>query len=227
MINNNLLIEFTKNTKNYISAPKTLEQALMNNNIINFLNKNSITFDTPIDGLKISCVLGLIMYSLKLEIHILGEKTISDAIGIINNETDIGYGRFERWLNSETLFDFYENTIPILKKIKLSKLKINAITIINDVVMKQSELDGEDYDKRPLDRFKVKEHMLHSQEYSFTEKRITPKMVIEARKIAELTQKQSAELVCVDERTWQRWESGDRNMSRGIYKLYLIETKQI
>ena len=107
MINNNLLIEFTKNTKNYISAPKTLEQALMNNNIINFLNKNSITFDTPIDGLKISCVLGLIMYSLKLEIHILGEKTISDAIGIINNETDIGYGRFERWLNSETLFDFY------------------------------------------------------------------------------------------------------------------------
>ena len=52
-------------------------------------------------------------------------------------------------------------------------------------------------------------------------------MVIEARKIAELTQKQSAELVCVDERTWQRWESGDRNMSRGIYKLYLIETKQI
>ena len=69
--------------------------------------------------------------------------------------------------------------------------------------------------------------MLHSQEYSFTEKRITPKMVIEARKIAELTQKQSAELVCVDERTWQRWESGDRNMSRGIYKLYLIDTKQI
>lgn len=65
-----------------------------------------------------------------------------------------------------------------------------------------------------------------SLDHYFSEK-ITSEMIIKARKIAGLTQKQSAELLYVDERTWQRWESGDRNMARGLFKLYLIETEQI
>lgn len=228
MLDINLLIAFTnEKPQSYKRAPKSLEAALLDEGILNFLNKNNIKFDTPIDGVKIACVLGLIKNCLNLDIHILGEKTIASAIGIVNLKTDIGSGRFDRWVASDTLVDFYENTIPLLKTIKLHNLKINALTIVNDIVMKQSQVDGDDYDKRPLDRFYVREGMLRSQENPFDAKKITPEMVIEARTSANLTQKQSADLVFVDERTWQRWESGDRVMSKAIYKLYLIETKQI
>lgn len=228
MLDINLLIAFTnKKSQSYKRAPKSLEAALLDEDILNFLNKNNIKLDTPIDGVKIACVLGLIKNCLNLDIHILGEKTIASAIGIVNLKTDIGLGRFDRWVASDTLVDFYENTIPLLKTIKLHNLKINALTIVNDIVMKQSQVDGDDYDKRPLDRFYVREGMLRSQENPFDAKKITPEMVIEARTSANLTQKQSADLVFVDERTWQRWESGDRTMSKAVYKLYLIETKQI
>lgn len=224
MLNINLLIEFTaEQLRSYKRAPASLEAAYVDENIINFLNRNNIKFDAPIDGLKIACVLGLIKNCLNLDIHVLGEKTIASAIGMVNLNSNIGFGRYERWLKSETLNDFYENTLPILKTIKLHNLKINALTIVNDIVMKQEQLDGEDFNKEPFDRFAVRQAVQFNQE--FTDK-TTPEMIIEARKIAGLTQKQSAKLVCVDERTWQRWESGDRNMARGLFKLYLIETKQ-
>ena len=228
MLDINLLIAFTnEKSRSYKRAPKSLEAALLDEDILDFLNKNNIKFDTPIDGVKIACVLGLIKNCLNLDIHILGEKTIASAIGIVNLKTDIGFGRFDRWVASDTLVDFYENTIPLLKTIKLHNLKINALTIVNDIVMKQSQVDGDDYDKRPLDRFYVREGMLRSQENPFDAKKITPEMVIEARTSANLTQKQSADLVFVDERTWQRWESGDRTMNKAVYKLFLLETKLI
>ena len=225
MIENNLLIEFTKTaSKNLVRAPKSLEEAFIDNDILNFLTKNKIAFSTPMDSLKVTCILGLIKYCLRLDIHILGEKTIASALGIINERTKIGFGRFERWVKSDTLFSFYENTIPILKSIQINKLKINALTMVDDVMMLQSSIDGEDYDKKPLDRFAVREAMLRTQTFSFDEKIITPEMVIEVRTIANLTQKESAAIVYVDERTWQRWESGDRKMNRNVYELFLIKT---
>lgn len=228
MLDINLLIAFTEEqSRSHKRAPKSLEAALLDDDINKFLNKNNIKIYTPIDGVKIACVFGLIKNCLNLDIHILGEKTIASAIGIVNLKTDIGFGRYDRWVASDTLFDFYANTIPLLKMIKLHNLKINALTIVNDIVMKQSQVDDEDFEKRPLDRFYVREGMLRSQENLFDAKKITPEMVIEARKNANLTQKQSSELVFVDERTWQRWESGDRTMSKAVFKLYLLETKLI
>lgn len=82
----------------------------------------------------------------------------------------------------------------------------------------------EDFNKSPFDRFAVRQAVQFNHDFS---EKITSEMIIKARKIAGLTQKQSAELLYVDERTWQRWESGDRNMARGLFKLYLIETEQI
>ena len=225
MIDNNLLIKFTQtNSRNLVRAPKSLESALMDSDIINFLNKNNIEFESPIDGLKIACILGLIKNCLQLDIHIIGEKTIAGALGIINDRTNIGFYRFDRWVKSDTLFSFYENTIPLLKTIHNNKLKINALTIVDDVIMLQSCVNGEDYNKKPLDRFSVRESMLREQTFSFDEKIITCEMVIDARKTANLTQKESAAVVYVDERTWQRWESGDRKMNRNVYELFLIKT---
>ena len=205
-------------------APKTLESALMDSDIINFLNKNNIEFESPIDGLKIACILGLIKNCLQLDIHVIGEKTIAGAFGIINDRTNVGFYRFDRWLKSDTLFSFYENTISLLKTIHNNKLKINALTIVDDVMMLQSRVDGEDYNKKPLDRFSVRESMLREQTFSFDEKIITPEMVLSARTTANLTQKEAAALVYVDERSWQRWESGDRKMNRNVYELFLIKT---
>lgn len=225
MIDNNLLIAFTQtNSRNLVRAPKTLESALMDSDIINFLNKNNIVFEKPIDNLKIACILGLIKNCLQLDIHVLGEKTIAGAFGIINDRTNIGFYRFDRWLKSDTLFSFYENTIPLLKTVHNNKLKINALTIVDDVMLIQGYFDGDDYDKKPLDRFSVRESMLREQTFSFDEKIITPEMVLSARTTANLTQKEAAGLVYVDERSWQRWESGDRKMNRNVYELFLIKT---
>lgn len=225
MIDNNLLIAFTQtNSRNLVRAPKSLESALMDSDIINFLNKNNIEFESPIDGLKIACILGLIKNCLQLDIHVIGEKTIAGAFGIINDRTNIGFYRFDRWLKSDTLFSFYENTIPLLKTIHNNKLKINALTIVDDVMLIQGYFDGDDYDKKPLDRFSVRESMLREQTFSFDEKIITPEMVLSARTTANLTQKEAAALVYVDERSWQRWESGDRKMNRNVYELFLIKT---
>lgn len=225
MIDNNLLIAFTQtNSRNLVRAPKTLESALMDSDIINFLNKNNIVFEKTIDNLKIACILGLIKNCLQLDIHVLGEKTIAGAFGIINDRTNIGFYRFDRWLKSDTLFSFYENTIPLLKTVHNNKLKINALTIVDDVMLIQGYFDGDDYDKKPLDRFSVRESMLREQTFSFDEKIITPEMVLSARTTANLTQKEAAALVYVDERSWQRWESGDRKMNRNVYELFLIKT---
>lgn len=223
MINYELLIEFTK-TKflEKLRAPKNLELALINSDITNFLNKNNIVGDSIVDNLKIACILGLIKHCLVLDIHELGEKTMASAFGIANARYNIGKGRFENWVKSDSLFSFYENTLPILKMIQMNKLKINALTIVDDVMMLQSHIDGDDFDKKPFDRFAVRESMYSV--WSIDEKIITPKMVLSARTTANLTQKEAAALVYVDERSWQRWESGDRKMNRNVYELFLIKT---
>jgi|TARA_R110000803_G_scaffold69332_3_gene131684 DNA-binding XRE family transcriptional regulator len=40
-----------------------------------------------------------------------------------------------------------------------------------------------------------------------------------------LTQKQAAELVCVTQVTWSRWEKGICTMPAGLWKLFLIMIK--
>ena len=42
---------------------------------------------------------------------------------------------------------------------------------------------------------------------------------------AELTQGECADLVCVTQATWARWEKGRINMPAGLWKLFIIETK--
>lgn len=136
MIDNNLLIEFTNTLqRGHMHTATSLEETLIDNDILNFLNKHNITFDMPIDVLKAGCILGLIKAALKLDIHIIGEKTIASALGMVNGRLGTQFGRYQRWIKSETLYDFFENTLPLLKVIKLHKLKINALTIVDDVAM--------------------------------------------------------------------------------------------
>ena len=169
MIDNKLLMDFEKILpRRHIHTATSLEEVLIDQDTLNFFNKHNLTFDAPIDVLKAGCILGLFKESLKLEIHLIEGETISSALGIISDQHDTKFARYENWIESETLHDFYKNALPILKTIKLHKLKINAFTIVNDVAMKQSQLDGEDHNKRPLDRFKVRVGMLFIQEHPFS-----------------------------------------------------------
>lgn len=54
----------------------------------------------------------------------------------------------------------------------------------------------------------------------------TPAQIAAAREAAGLTQQQAGELVHTDNRTWRRWEAGDRAMHPAFWELFLIKTKQ-
>lgn len=47
-----------------------------------------------------------------------------------------------------------------------------------------------------------------------------------ARAKANITQKQAAETVYATSRAWQRWESGEREMSPADWELFLLKTNQ-
>lgn len=47
-----------------------------------------------------------------------------------------------------------------------------------------------------------------------------------ARKKAGLTQQQSADLIGVHIRSWQRWESGEHEMSPGLLEMFLFLSNQ-
>ena len=42
---------------------------------------------------------------------------------------------------------------------------------------------------------------------------------------AQLTQGECANLVCVTQATWARWEKGQTHIPAGLWKLFIIETK--
>lgn len=47
--------------------------------------------------------------------------------------------------------------------------------------------------------------------------------VLAARKASGHTQRQAAETIYVDERTWQRWEAGATGMAPAFWELYLLK----
>lgn len=56
--------------------------------------------------------------------------------------------------------------------------------------------------------------------------KVTAREVKKLRENAQLTQKQAAELVHVEARSWQRWEHGERQMTQAHYELFLFKTQQ-
>lgn len=225
MLDTEILMAFAvslENENRYHKPPKTLELAMFDEEINNFLIKHDVQL-SPQDLLKSQCALGLISVAIKLGAHEIGGHTIASAIGKLTKKYKIGFYRFQRWLKSDELFKFYDSAVELIKFISVHKLKINALTIIDDVYMKQSQIDGDDYSKKTVDRFFVRECIYQSQVFPFDENRITPKMILSCRQEAGLTQKQAANIVYVDERTWQRWESGTREMSKGNFELFLIK----
>lgn len=226
MLSNEILTKFVsmRQSKANYRVSKTLEEVLLDDNINKFLIKNNVKLSLK-DNLTAKCILGLIDVAMWYDVHVQGGQTIASATGYISNKYKIGVIRFNKWLKTNNLFDFYKVTVELIMFIKTRNLKINALTIFDDVCMKQSQIDGEDdaY-KKPFDRFAVREAVYHTQTYPFDEKEICPEMVLNARKEAKLTQKEASILVYVDERTWQRWESGERKMHKNIYELFLIKT---
>jgi len=53
---------------------------------------------------------------------------------------------------------------------------------------------------------------------------MTPAEIKQARLAAGLTQKESAALVYVNVRTWQKWEGGEREIMRAVFELFKIKT---
>lgn len=54
----------------------------------------------------------------------------------------------------------------------------------------------------------------------------TPEQIKLTRLSADLTQKQAAAIIHVLWKTWQRYESGDREMHPAFWELFLIKTGQ-
>lgn len=53
-----------------------------------------------------------------------------------------------------------------------------------------------------------------------------PKEIIHARRVANLTVEEAAEIVHVPARFWQQWEDGRGNMMSGLFHLFLLKTRQ-
>ena len=53
-----------------------------------------------------------------------------------------------------------------------------------------------------------------------------PKEIIHARRVANLTIEEAADLVHVPPRFWQQWEEGRGNMMSGLFHLFLLKTRQ-
>ncbi|WP_218837709.1 helix-turn-helix domain-containing protein [Gilliamella sp. Nev5-1] len=203
-------------------APETIDRAIFDeqNNLFLMKNNDGITAK---DFFISHCVLGLICFAVQEDVHMIGGQTLASAVGKINLKYETGLIRYERWLKSNDFYEFYENTIKLIRYIKINGEKFNALTIADDIILKQTQFDGDDPFGSPLDRFAVREEIYH-QTYSLGENSVSAEKVLNARKAAGLTQKQSANLVYVDERTWARWEAGDRKMNKNIYELFLIKT---
>lgn len=228
MLSNDLLLEFSR-LEFKERAKRTLQLAFFDYDIVSFLNNNQIELP-PTERITVFCALGLIKFALQSGVHILGEQTLSSAIGKYNinnkelykNKYSIGFIRFENWLKSDSIFEFYEKSIEMIRILKVKMLKINALTLIDSVYLKQQMLDGLNSFVHPLDRFPVRECMNRQVSFPWFGE-ITPELILKCRNVANLTQKECADLVYVDERTWQRWEYGERKMARNIFELFLIK----
>lgn len=60
-----------------------------------------------------------------------------------------------------------------------------------------------------------------------SDKKITPEQIKSARKHFGLTQKQAANLINVELRSWQRYESNEREMSASLFELFNIKAKEL
>ena len=145
IIDNNLLIEFIENCS-IKGSFTTLERALCNEDVIIFLEKNEFIstkngLDHTENALEMGCILGLIKNCVELKIHSIDGKNITDTLPIDQQQASVGFGKFERWDKSESLEQFYENTIPLLELIKSHNLKINALTIVDDVAKQSKKLN--------------------------------------------------------------------------------------
>lgn len=54
----------------------------------------------------------------------------------------------------------------------------------------------------------------------------TPQQIKEARLDAGLTQQQCADLVHVNIRSWQKWESGERPMNLAAWELFNLKVRK-
>ena len=54
----------------------------------------------------------------------------------------------------------------------------------------------------------------------------TPEQIKNARLAAKMTQKQAAETLYINLKSWQKYESGDRSMYPAFFELLLIKTGQ-
>lgn len=148
IIDDETLINFIETCTINNLCPESLSEAFCDIDIIMFLDNNS--FETVTDRQKVVCILGLIKNCLRLRIHVLGEQTIADAFLITKQQSNIGQERFYRWAKSESLEQFYENTLPLLRLFKSRGLSIDALTIALDVEGKQSKIDNGNSGMRPF-----------------------------------------------------------------------------
>lgn len=220
MLNAEILTDFVS-IKFQGGAPKTLDDAMCDFDIVNFINvRIENPNDNDIDVLY--CALGLIKTAVIKHVHDPHAENVVNVIaGTLRPEQKSTTSRaLEAWLGAQNLSEFYEAGVLLIAGVRASGLKINAMVLYDYVVFKKAAFKCIGHHMTDfLGFFNISQ--LSGLKNLDGMRGPTAEVIKNIRDEAGLTQKQASELLYVDIRTWQKWEYGERTMSPANFELFL------
>ena len=207
-------------------APKTLDDAVHDVDILNFINLNNLNMEAlnGEDAEGIYCALGLIKTAVVKHAH---DPRAENAVNVVAGTLQPGHEppikrAYDAWLGSQSLSELYDAGEILIAGVRASGLKINALFFYDYVVFKIAKFKCVGHGMSDFTWFFIISQM-SGLKHSDGMKGPTAGEIKNIRDEAGLTQKQAAELLYVDIRTWQKWEYGERAMSPANFELFLIK----
>ncbi|OCF98776.1 transcriptional regulator [Gilliamella sp. wkB308] len=215
--------------------PKTIDDAQADSDIVNFLLSNGIDSGSN-NFVYLSCLLGLVKYAIIKNINDTNSYGVGYAVGtIFMANRAVGNharNRLNELFNAKRhgdIFKIYSNYVGVIEAIAYANKKINLSYFCDEISLMCRELT----DPPPFHTiwdwgFHIGlEFNIGTSEYTdgAAARHIAAEEVKSVREDFGLTQKQCADMVYVDVRTWQKWELGERKMNRAVYQLFCLKTK--
>lgn len=215
--------------------PKTIDDAQADSDIVNFLLSNGIGSGSN-NFVYLSCLLGLVKYAIMKNVNDTNSYGVGYAIGTIfmanravgNQVRNRLYSLFDAKRKND-MPKIYSNYVDVIEAIAYANKKINISYFCDEISLMCREL----IDPPPFHTMWDwgshigLEFNIGASEYTDGEgaRPIPAEEVKSIREDFGLTQKQCADMVYVDVRTWQKWELGERKMSRAVYQLFCLKTR--
>lgn len=204
-------------------APETLDDAMQDLDIANFINLNVETPNGE-DAEGIYCALGLIKTAVVKHVH---DPHAENVVNVVAGTLEPGHESsvkraYDAWLGAQSLSDLYDAGEVLIAGVRASRLKINALFFYDYVIFKTAAFKTLGHGMSDFTWFFIISQM-SGLKYSDGMKGPTADEIKKIRDEAGLTQKQAADLLYVDIRTWQKWEYGERAMSPANFELFLIK----